>query len=51
MKVLVNLKVAIILQFIDVSNQTNMYVLNLHNIVFQLYLSKAGKITFNNMMK
>ena len=41
MEVLVNTVVVVLLQYMSVSNQ-HMYTLNLHNVIYQLYLNKAG---------
>ena len=40
MEVLANAMAEIILQYISVSNHT-LYTLNLHNVIWQLYLNKA----------
>ena len=41
MKVLIHATVVIIFQYISISNQHNTPIVNLYNVVCQLYLNKA----------
>lgn len=44
-EILVNHMVAIILQHISESHQPVVHFLNLHGVIYQLHLNKAGKIS------